>query len=101
MFNQQVFFGPDDLHRSNPFDAGTWSHREAIITLSGQVITGVLQCIDDFDRASAASGIGMHGTTVTHGGSRKRIAADRGPDGGKFQRTTERTKLRGSNQYPQ
>ena len=56
--------------------------------------------IDDFGRASEAPGIRKHGTTVTHVDSRKPIDADRGPDGGKFQRTTEMIKLTGLNRYP-
>ena len=55
--------------------------------------------IDDSGRAREAPGIGKHGTTVTHVNSRKRNAADRGSDGGKSQRTTERIKLTGLNQY--
>ena len=56
--------------------------------------------IDDSGRAREAPGIGNHGTTVTHGDSRKRNAASPGSDGERIHRMTERNKLTGLNQYP-
>ena len=50
--------------------------------------------IDDSGRALEAPGIGKHGTTVTHGNSRKRNAADRGSDGGKRRKNGDFTLLR-------
>ena len=34
VYNQQYFFGPDNLHRSHLSDARTWTHNDAIVTLS-------------------------------------------------------------------
>ena len=118
MFNKQDFFnGPDDpkmgksvseqqphgstFDRLHLCDAGTWSHREAIVAPQWPSDhPRIAVSIDDFGRASEAPGIRKHGTTVTHVDSRKPIDADRGPDGGKFQRTTEMIKLTGLNRYP-
>ena len=118
MFNQQDFFNGHDgpkmgksvseqqphgstFDRSHLCETGTSSHREAIVAPYWPGDHPHIDVsIDDSGRAREATGIGKHGTTVTHGDSRKRIAADRGRDGGKFQRTTERNKLAGLNQYP-
>ena len=56
--------------------------------------------IDDSGRASEALCIGKNETTVICRDSRKDIAADPGQDGEKSQRTIQRIKLTGLNQYP-
>ena len=101
MFNQQAFYGPDDLQRSHLSDARTWTHKDAIVTLSwAGDHRRFAVCSDDSGRAGEATGIAKLGATVPHGDSRKRKDVDRGPDGGTNQRTTEGFKLRGTNQYP-
>ena len=101
MFNQRAFVGPDDQQWSHLCDVGTWSHWEAIVTpfwAGGHRHMAV--SIDDSGKVSETPVIGKHGTTVTHGDSRKHNTVDRGQDLGRKQGTTERIKIRGSNQYP-
>ena len=100
VYNQQDFFGPDDLQRSHLSDARTWTRKDAIVTLSwAGDHRRFAVCTDDSGRAGEAPGIAKLGVIVPHGDNRKRKDADRGPDGGHNQRTTEGFKLRGTNQY--
>ena len=44
MFSQEDFFYPDDQQRSHLCDAGTWSHKEVIVTPLWQVAADISQC---------------------------------------------------------
>ena len=104
------FYGTDDpktgesqplgstFNRSHLSDAETWSCKKSIVASQwAGDHPRIAMSIDDSGRASVASGIGMHETTVTHWYSRKRIAADRGSDGERYSRNVRRFKLNDEN----